>query len=73
MPRTPRFKPSRKPRPSNEELGSSASPPQPRVASSDRADGVPSRERQERGPDAAEATPSGDAARVSGVHRERQG
>ena len=71
MPRTQRFKPSRKPKPLNEEIGSSASPPQTRVASSDRTDGVPARERQERGPDAAEVNPSGDAARVSGVHRER--
>lgn len=73
MPRKQRFKPSRKPKPLNEEIGSSASPPQTRVASSDRTDGVPSRERQEHGPDASEVNPSGEAARVSGVHSERQG
>lgn len=70
MPRKQRFKPSRKPKPLNEEIGSSASPSQTRVASSDRTVGLPSRERQERGPEPSEA---GDAARVIGVHSERQG
>ncbi len=73
MPRKQRFKPSRKPKPLNEEIGSSASPPQTRVASSDRSDGLPARERQERGADSSEVHPSSDAARVSGVHSERQG
>lgn len=70
MPRKQRFKPSRKPKQMNEESGPSASPPQPRVASSDRTDGVPARERQEHGPDGAE--PSG-AARAGSAQREHQG
>jgi len=73
MPRKQRFKPSRKPQPLNEENPTPHSPPQTRGRSTRPPDGLPSRERQERGSDASEAKPSGDAARVSGVHSDRQG